>query len=89
MKKHRRLQDVYQFPGYRPKAAIQGIFGDPHSIVIKMVRLQKKQNAAVVARYTESSMTEKYEEYEICRAETNVYIWKLRLDVFFARSASW
>ncbi len=42
MKKHRRLQDEYQFPGYRPKAALKGIFGDPYSVVIKLERRQKK-----------------------------------------------
>lgn len=89
MKKHRRLQDVYQFPGYRPKAAIKGIFGDSHSVVIELVRLQKKRNAAVVVPHTVRSTTGEYAGYEICRAETNGYIWKSRSGGFCARSAGW
>jgi transposase len=37
-----RLLDVYQFPGFRPKATIKGIFGDPKARVIRLERRQKK-----------------------------------------------
>src|SRR3989338_9222550 len=41
MRKKRRLLDEYQFPGFRPKAGIQGIFGDPKARVIRLKRTQK------------------------------------------------
>jgi len=89
MRKHRRLQDVYHFPGYRPNAAIQGIFGDPHSVVIKLVRLQKKRYVGVVEPHTVRFMTEKCAEYGICHAEINAYTWKLKRGGYIARSAGW
>jgi len=89
MKKHRRLQDEYQFPGFRPKAAIKGIFGDSHSVIVQLTRSQKKQHADAAERRSNRSTTGKYAGYEIYRAETNGCIWKSRLDEFSARSAGW
>ena len=42
MKKIKRLRDEYRFPGYYPKAAIKGKFGDNRARVIHLVRSQKK-----------------------------------------------
>jgi len=39
--KKRRLLDEYWFPGFRPKAAIKGIFGEPDARVIKLDRQKK------------------------------------------------
>lgn len=41
MGKIRRLLDVYRFPGFRPKARVKGLFGDPKARVIRLERLQK------------------------------------------------
>jgi hypothetical protein len=41
MRKTRRLLDEYRFPGFRPKAAMQGIFGKPEFRVIQLERRQK------------------------------------------------
>jgi len=41
MGKRRRLLDEYQFPGYRQRVDIQGVFGDPRARVIKLERVQK------------------------------------------------
>ncbi len=48
----RRLLDVYQVPGFRPKAKITGVFGDPTARVIRLERRQKKQCAGGAARGT-------------------------------------
>ena len=40
MKKKRTLLDEYRFPGYRPRARIKGIFGDPAARVVTLVRTQ-------------------------------------------------
>jgi hypothetical protein len=87
MKKHRRLQDEYQFPGYRPKAAIKGIFGDSHSVIVQLTRLQKKLFADVAELNTGRFTIGKYEGYGICHAETSGSIRKSNLDGFFARNA--
>lgn len=51
MGKKRRLLDEYRFPGFRPRAEIQGVFGDPKARVIHLKRTQKKQYAGNVARF--------------------------------------
>lgn len=89
MKKHRRLQDEYQFPGYRPKAAIQGIFGDLHSVIVQLTRLQKKIFAGVVEPHTGRFTTGRHEGYGIYRVETSGFTWKSRLGGFSARSVVW
>lgn len=43
MKKHKRLWDSYRFPGFYPQATVKGLFGDPHSLVIKLKRRGKKR----------------------------------------------
>jgi hypothetical protein len=87
MNKNRRLQDEYQFPGYRPKAAIKGIFGDSHAVSIELARSQKKQYVVVAGRNIKPSMTARFDISGICRAEASGYIWNSRCGVFFARSA--
>jgi hypothetical protein len=49
-RKPRRLADTYTFPGFRPLAYVQGIFGDPQARLVTLVRRTKKQSAARVAR---------------------------------------
>lgn len=81
------MLDAYRFPGCRPLAGIQGIFGDPKARVIRLQRRQKKQYAGVVEQYVEASTIQKFAEYETCRAEMYGYIWKWRFGVFSAGSA--
>src|SRR4030065_472475 len=47
MVKKRRLLDEYQFPGVRPRSAIQGMFGDPKARIIRLDRSEKKRHVAV------------------------------------------
>jgi hypothetical protein len=42
MGKLKRLQDIYRFPGFVPKAEVRGIFGDPYAVVITLRRRRKK-----------------------------------------------
>ncbi len=37
MPKKQKLLDEYQFPGFRPKSKIKGIFGDPYARIIQLV----------------------------------------------------
>jgi hypothetical protein len=45
MGKLKRLQDIYRFPHFVPKAEVRGIFGDPYAVVITLRRRQKKRAA--------------------------------------------
>lgn len=40
-KRRRRLLDAYRFPGFRPQATVQGMFGDPEARVVTLVRRGK------------------------------------------------
>ena len=76
MRKNRRLLDEYRYPGFHPRAAIQGIFGDPKARVIQLIRHQKKRYADVAVRYIGVITTRQYEGYEIYRAGMYVSIWR-------------
>jgi len=86
MNKNKRLQDEYQFPGYRTKATTKGIFGDSHTVVIKLERRQKKQNAGAAGQRTALFMTEMRNRYGTCPAEISGCCWSLRFGGFSVRS---
>jgi hypothetical protein len=88
MGKKRRLLDEYQFPGFRPRSAIQGIFGDPRARVIRLKRTQKKRFADAVARLIADTTTRKCNGHGICHAEMPGYIWKQRSGESSARSVA-
>ena len=76
MGKIRRLLDVYQFPGFRPKAKLKGVFGDPKARVIRLERRQKKQGAGVAARGIGVTTTASRGVSEILPAGMCGYTWK-------------
>ena len=43
MGKLKRLQDIYRFPGFTPRAEVRGVFGDPWAVVITLRRRRKKR----------------------------------------------
>src|SRR4030065_2362285 len=87
MGKKRGLLEQYQFPGFRPRSKIQGIFGDPKARVIRLKRTQKKQHVATAERYTGVTTTRPSGVYGICPVGMPGYTWRWRFDVFCARGA--
>jgi hypothetical protein len=85
MGKKRRLLDEYQFPGFRPRSEIQGIFGDPRARVIRLDRTQKKLHAAVAVLFTGVTTTRQYDGYGICPVGMHGSIWRWRFDEFSAK----
>ncbi len=75
MKKTKKLLDEYRFPGFRPKAAVKGKFGDPRARVVSLIRIQKKLSAALAALFTGRSMTVKSDASGICPAAMPASIW--------------
>jgi len=71
MKKLRRLQDEYRFPGFVPLARVKGIFGDPRAVVISLRRRQKKRNAGSAERGIGPIMTHVLDERGTFRVVTN------------------
>jgi len=86
MEKRRRLLDEYRFPGYRPKAKVRGVFGDPRARVIRLERVQKKRFVAVVVRFTGVTTTRRYDGYGICPVGMLGFMWRWRFDGSFAGS---
>src|SRR5271157_3354335 len=41
MRKPRRLDDAFRFPGFRPEATVRGIFGDPKARILRLLRRGK------------------------------------------------
>jgi hypothetical protein len=78
MEKRRRLLDEYRFPGYRPKAEIRGVFGDPRARVIRLERAQKKRFVAVVVWFTGATTTRRYGGSEIYPVGMPGFIWRWR-----------
>jgi len=78
MSKKRSLLDAYRFPGFRPRARIKGIFGDPQSRVIRLERRQKKRRAAGVAPGTGVSTTARSVVSGICPVGPCGFTWKWR-----------
>jgi hypothetical protein len=87
MEKKRQLLDEYRFPGFRPRAYVYGVFGDPKARVIQLERTQKKQTVDVVGKYTEAITTGRFGGYEICRVEMHGYTWKWKSGEYHARGA--
>ena len=86
MDKERRLLDEYQFPGFRPIARIQGIFGDSKARVISLKRSQKKRHAVAAAQSISVITTRQCDGYGICPVGMQGSIWKWTSDGFSARS---
>ncbi len=59
MRTHRRLEDTYRFPGFRPLATVRGVFGDPLVRILPLQRRGKKHSVGPVvvgiARFTTTS----------------------------------
>jgi hypothetical protein len=87
MGKKRRLLDEYQFPGFRLRSEIQGIFGDPRARVIRLKRTQKKRFADAVARLIADTTTRKCNRHGICPAGMPGYTWKQRSGESSAKGA--
>jgi len=87
MGKKRRLLDEYQFPGFRPRSKIQGIFGDPKARVIGLDRTQKKRHAVAAALYIAVITTRQNDRYGICPAGMPGSTWKWKFGESSARGA--
>jgi hypothetical protein len=74
MRKTRRLLDEYRFLGFRPKAAIKGIFGEPGFRVIQLERRQKKLFAVVAGQFIAVFTIGKSDWSGICPVAANRFI---------------
>jgi len=87
MRKKRRLLDEYRFPGFRPKADIQGVFGDPKAWVIHLKRTQKKQYADSAEQFIGGITTRRFAGSGIYPVGMRGYTCKWRFGVYIAGDA--
>ena len=74
--KRKRLRDTYRFPGFVPLAAVQGVFGDPKAVVVKLSRRRKKRCAVDALDGVAVTTTTGSSKCGICRAEIGGFTWK-------------
>lgn len=74
----KRLQDVYQFPGFIRLAQVRGVPGDPYALVITLRRRRKKHSAVSAEVPIAPSMTSVLGECAIFPAATIGFIWRSR-----------
>ena len=82
-----RLLDTYRFPGFRPKATVHGIFGDPKARVVVLGRLRKKRPVAPADKRTEPSTTASCVVSATCLAVTRASTWRSRSGASLAGGA--
>jgi hypothetical protein len=78
MRKHKRLWDLYHFPGFSPEHNLSGIFGDPRARVIGLIRRGKKLFVVPAAAFIIPTTMGKLARFATCPVEKRGYIWEWR-----------
>ena len=68
------LHDLYRFPGFVPRARVQGLFGDAYAVVVTLRRSRKKRAVASAARSITAITTSGPEGSAISPVATNASI---------------
>ncbi len=76
MRTPRRLEDTYRFPGFRPRATVRGVFGDPKVRILPLQRRGKKHSVGRVAVGIARFTTTRSVGFGICPVATRVSTWK-------------
>ena len=78
MAKRKTLLDEYRFPGFRPKARVRGIFGDPKARIVCLERTGKKRCAEHAVRFIGLSTIARVAKFETFRAGMFESLWTWR-----------
>jgi hypothetical protein len=87
MQKHKRLWDLYRFPGFSPEHNLSGLFGDPRARVLGLIRRGKKRFVAAVAASIIPTTIEKPAEFATCLVERCGFFSKRRSVEWLAEGA--
>jgi transposase len=74
-KRQRRLADGYSFAGFRARATVRGVFGDPDVRIVHLDRRSKKRFAIVVDGSRRAGTTGGCGRFAICRAQDFGLFW--------------
>jgi hypothetical protein len=78
MGKRKTLLDEYRFRGFRPRAEVNGIFGEPDARIIRLERVQKKRFAASAVVFTRVFTTGPSDGFGTFPVETPGSSWTWR-----------
>ncbi len=78
MPKHKRLWDLYRFPGFSPEHTLSGIFGDPRAWVMGLIRRGKKLFVVPVVVSIIPTTTGKPAGFATCLVGRCGFIWTWR-----------
>jgi len=81
----KRLSDTYRFPGFKLRADVVGVFGDPKARIVRLVRTGKKPSVALAVRQAFHITTAALNGFEICLAVIHMFFSKLGLGACNAR----
>ena len=87
-KRFRRLSDGYSFAGFRARATVRGVFGDPGVRIVRLERRSKKRFAAVAGRSRSAGTIGGYVGFATCRALDFGLFWNSKCDASRAAIAA-
>jgi len=79
-KRLRRLSDGYWFAGFRARATVRGVFGDPDVRIVRLERRSKKRFAAVAVWSGAGGTIGGYVGFATCRARDFGLFWNSKCD---------
>lgn len=74
-KRQRRLSDGYSFAGFRARATVRGVFGDPNVRIVRLGRRSKKRFAVVADGSRTVGTTDECGRFATCRAQDFRLFW--------------
>jgi hypothetical protein len=87
-KRQRRLSDGYSFAGFRAKATVRGVFGDPNVRIVRLDRRSKKRLAVVADWSRTAGTTGGYGRFATCRAQDFGLFWNSKCGASHAAVAA-
>ena len=80
MRKHKRLTDAYQFPGWTPLQTVRGVLSDPKARVIQFTRRQKKTVLQSAANRRGAFTATRCDVSTYFRVATGASMWNWKFD---------
>src|SRR5260370_12412363 len=77
-KRQRRLSDGYSFAGFRARATVRGVFGDPNVRIVRLDRRSKKRFAIVADGSRRAGTTVGCGRFATCVVPVFRLFWNLR-----------
>jgi len=87
-KRQQRLSDGYSFAGFRARAGVRGVFGDPNARIVCLDRRSKKRFAVVAGRFITAGTTVRNGKFATCLAQDFGLLWNSKCDASPAAAAA-